>query len=252
MGRLDGRVAIVTGAGQGIGRGIALVFAREGVKVVIAELKDHRARRTADEIVAAGGEAFAVATDVSRQDQVQRMVDETIERYGGVDILVNNAQGMHARTPLAELTSEQVDVFWISGVKGTLWGMQAVYPVMKAKGYGRIINLVSSAGFRGEPGLGDYNATKEGIRALTKTAAREWGRDGITVNCIAPGALSKRGQEFIQRDPAEFERRNAEKCIPRLGDPETDIAPVALFLAGEESRFVTGQTIFADGGYCLL
>jgi len=252
MRRLEGKVAIVTGAGQGIGRGIALVFARAGARVVIAELKEHRATRTADEIAAAGGNAFGIATDVSQQDAVRRMVDETVRRYGTVDILVNNAQAMHARTPIAELTSEQVDIFWVSGVKGTLWCMQNVYPIMKAKGCGRIINFVSSAGFRGEPGLADYNATKEGIRALTKTAAREWGRDGITVNCIAPGALSKRGQEFIARDPAEFERRNAEKCLPRLGDPEEDIAPVAVFLASDESRFVTGQTMFADGGYCLM
>lgn len=252
MGRLSGRVAIVTGAGQGIGRGIALVFAREGAKVVIAELKEHRAARVAAEIIHAGGDAFAFATDVAQETQVRHMVGETVRRYGTVDVLVNNAQSMHPRTPLAELTSEQVDVFWISGVKGTLWGMQAVYPIMKDKQYGRIINFVSSAGLRGEPGLGDYNATKEGIRALTKTAAREWGREGITVNCIAPGALSKRGQEFIQRDPEEYERRSAEKAIPRLGDPEADIAPVALFLASEESRFVTGQTIFADGGYCLV
>src|SRR5262249_13561540 len=162
MGRLDGRVAIVTGAGQGIGRGIALVFAREGARVVIGELKEHRAVRTAEEIVAGGGGACGLATDVSRQDQAHHLARGTIRPYGTVDILVNNAQGMHARTPLAELTSEQVDVFWISGVKGTLWCMQAAYPTMKAKSYGRIINFVSSAGFRGEPGLGDYNATKEG------------------------------------------------------------------------------------------
>jgi NAD(P)-dependent dehydrogenase (short-subunit alcohol dehydrogenase family) len=252
MGRLDGRVAIVTGAGQGIGRGIALVFAREGARVVIGEIKEHRARRTADEIVAAGGEAFAVATDVADRDEVGRLVDEAVERYGSVDILVNNAQAMHARTPVADLTAEQIDVFLLSGLKGTLWAMQAVYPIMKEKAYGRIINFVSSAGIKGEPGLADYNATKEGIRALTKTAAREWGGNGITVNCIAPGAASQRGLDFAQRDPDAFARRNAEKAIPRLGDPETDIAPVALFLAGEESRFVTGQTIFADGGDCLL
>src|SRR5262249_4107558 len=134
--RLTGKVAIVTGGGQGIGRGIALVFAREGARVVIAEIKDHRAQRTAEEIVAAGGEACGVATDVSRQEQVQHTVAETVRRYGTVDVLVNNAQGMHARTPIAELTSAQVDLFWISGVKGTLWGMQAVYPIMKAKQYG--------------------------------------------------------------------------------------------------------------------
>lgn len=250
--RLRNRVAIVTGAGQGIGRGIALVFAREGARVVIGEIKEHRARRTADEIVAAGGDAFAVATDVADRDEVVRLVDETVERYGTVDILVNNAQSMHARAPIADLTADQVDVFLLSGLKGTLWAMQAVYPIMREKGYGRIINFVSSAGIKGEPGLADYNATKEGVRALTKTAAREWGVDGITVNCIAPGAASKRGLDFAQRDPDEFARRNADKAIPRLGDPETDIAPVALFLAGEESRFVTGQTIFADGGDCLL
>lgn len=252
MSRLSGRVAIVTGAGQGIGRGIALVFAREGARVVIGEIKEHRARRTADEIVTAGGEAFAVATDVADRDEVFRLVDETVERYGSVDILVNNAQAMHARTPVAALTDEQVDVFWLSGFKGTLWGMQAVYPLMKEKGYGRIVNLVSSSAIKGEPGLADYNATKEGIRALTKTAAREWGREGITVNCIAPGAASRRGLDFAHREPDELARRNAEKAIPRLGDPEADIAPVAVFLASEDSCFVTGQTIFADGGDCLL
>lgn len=252
MNRLQGKVAIVTGAGQGIGQGIAQVFARQGASVVIAERKPERAARTLELIQTAGGTALALTTDVTQPDQVRHMVDETTRQLGTVDILVNNAQAMHARTPLAELTSEQVDIFWVSGVKGTLWCMQAVYPTMKAKGCGRIINFVSSAAIRGEPELGDYNATKEGIRALTRTAAREWGRDGITVNCIAPGALSKRGQEYLARDPEEVERRNAQKCIPRLGDPQEDIAPVALFLASDDSRFVTGQTMFADGGYCLL
>jgi NAD(P)-dependent dehydrogenase (short-subunit alcohol dehydrogenase family) len=249
--RLSGKVAIVTGAGQGVGRGIAVVFAREGARVVVAELKEHRARRTADEIAAAGGEACAVPTDVSEKPQVDALVSEAVRRFGRVDVLVNNAQAMHPRTPVAEITSEQLDVFWLSGVKGTLFCMQAVHPIMRATGSGRIVNLVSSAAVRGEPGLGDYNATKEGIRALSKTAAREWGRDGITVNCLAPAALSKRGRDWEERHPEEAARLHAEKAIPRLGDPETDIAPVAVFLASDESRFVTGQTLFADGGYHL-
>ena len=251
-GRLEGRIALVTGAGPGLGGVIAATMAREGARLAVCDIDPVALDFTAAQLSALGAEHLALRCDVSDSAAVDAMFGQAARRFGTVDILVNNAQGMHARTPLAELTSEQVDIFWISGVKGTLWCMQAVYPIMKAKGCGRIINFVSSAGIRGEPGLGDYAATKEGIRGLTKTAAREWGRDGITVNCIAPGALSKRGQEFIQRDPAEFERRNAEKCIPRLGDPEADIAPVAVFLASDESRFVTGQTMFADGGYCLL
>ena len=249
--RLAGRVAIVTGAGRGIGRGIARVFAQAGARVVVADIRQDKVEDTAEQIVSAGGEALAVVTDVTEKDQVDAMAAAALKRFGTVDILVNNAQAMHARTPVAELTSELVDVFLVSGLKGTLWGMQAVYPIMRDKNYGRIINLVSAAGFRGEPGLGDYNAAKEGIRALSKTAAREWGVEGITVNCIAPGALSERGRAWAERNPEEYARRNAEKAIPRLGDSETDIAPGAVFLASEDARFVTGQTMFADGGYHL-
>jgi NAD(P)-dependent dehydrogenase (short-subunit alcohol dehydrogenase family) len=118
---------------------------------------------------------------------------------------------------------------------------------MKGRG-GRIINFVSASGMKGEPGLGAYNAAKEGIRALTRTAAREWGKDGILVNAIAPAAMSKRGLDYRDRDPEGFARAMAERPVGRLGDPETDIAPVALFLAGPASQFLTGQTFLVDGG----
>jgi NAD(P)-dependent dehydrogenase (short-subunit alcohol dehydrogenase family) len=248
VGRLDGKAAIVTGAGQGIGRGIARVFAREGARVCVAELKAHRGERTAQEIRDAGGEAFAITTDVGRKPEVEAMVEETVRRFGAVDVLVNNAHGFGPRAALEEIPEEQFDLSWTTGVKGTWWAMNAVRPHMAARGTGRIVNLVSLAAERGDAGLGDYAAAKAGIAALTRTAAREWGRQGITANCIAPGAWTKRGQDWAARDPEGFRRAMEARPIGRLGDPETDIAPVAVFLASADSVFVTGHVFYVDGG----
>jgi NAD(P)-dependent dehydrogenase (short-subunit alcohol dehydrogenase family) len=158
------------------------------------------------------------------------MVAETVERWGGLDVLVNNAHGFGARAPLAEIPDEQFDLSWTSGVKGTWWAMCAARPHLAAKGRGRIVNMVSLAADRGDAGLGEYNAAKAGIAALTHTAAREWGRQGITANAIAPG-VDEAGQDYAARDPEGFAKAMAARPIGRLGDPETDIAPVALFLA---------------------
>jgi NAD(P)-dependent dehydrogenase (short-subunit alcohol dehydrogenase family) len=248
VGRLAGRVAIVTGAGQGIGRGVALVFAREGARVCVAELKPHRGERTVEEIRAAGGEAFARPTDVGDRAQVAAMVEATVARFGGVDVLVNNAHGFGPRAKLEEIPEDQFDLSWRTGVKGTWWAMCAVRPHMAARGAGRIVNFVSLAAERGHAGLGDYGAAKSGIVALTRTAAREWGPLGITVNCVAPAAASKRGQDWAARDPEAYRRTMESRAIGRLGDPETDVAPVVLFLASDDARYVTGETIHVDGG----
>ena len=248
MAALAGKVAIVTGAGQGIGRGIALVVARAGARVCVAEVKAHRAERTAEELRAAGGEALAVVADVGRREDVERMITDTVARWGTVDVLVNNAHAFGTRAPLDAIPDEQFDSSWTSGVKGTWWAMCAARPYMRARGAGRIVNMVSLAAERGDAGLGEYNAAKAAIAALTRTAAREWGRDGITANAIAPGAWTKRGQDWAARDPDGFARAMAARPIGRLGDPETDIAPVALFLASDESRFLTGQVLYVDGG----
>jgi NAD(P)-dependent dehydrogenase (short-subunit alcohol dehydrogenase family) len=245
--RLAGRTAIVTGSGQGIGRAIALTYAREGARVLVADLKSHRAERTVREIEEAGGTAAAVAVDTGVRGEIERMVEEAVRRWGGIDVLVHNAQSYAPHTPLEEVSDEQFDRVFGSGAKGALWAMQAVFPHMRTAG-GRIIHIVSLAAERGDPGLGPYNATKMAMVALTRTAAREWGKYGILVNAIAPAALTRRGQDFAERDPERFARLMAERPIARLGDPAEDIAPVAVFLACPESRYLTGHTFYADGG----
>jgi len=246
--RLAGKVAIVTGAGQGIGWGIARVFAREGAHVCVADVKAHRAERTAAEIRHEGGDAIGMAIDVGRHRDVSAMVEQTVERWGTVDVLVNNAQGFGRHRPLAEIDEEDFDRVWVSGVKGTWWAMCAVKPYMERQGRGRIVNFGSLAAEQGHRGLGDYAAAKGGITSLTRAAAREWGPLGITVNVIYPAAMSKRGKEFMERDPEGFARMMAERPIGRMGDLEEDIAPIALFLASDESRYLTGHVVYADGG----
>jgi len=247
---VEGRVVIVTGSGQGIGRGIAHHLAKSGARVVVAEWKDHRTHRTVAELEELGAEALGVTTDITDWAQVDALVARTVERFGRVDGLVNNAHTFTAKVPLAEVSEEDVDVNE-GAVKGTLWAMQAVRPHMAEAGWGRIVNVGSAAGITGMAEYGAYNASKEAIRALTRTAAREWGRDGIVVNAIAPGAASKRGQEAAERDEAEHRQFMKDHPIGRQGDPEDDIAPVVLFLCSDGCRYLTGQTLMVDGGAFL-
>jgi NAD(P)-dependent dehydrogenase (short-subunit alcohol dehydrogenase family) len=243
-----GRVVIVTGAGQGIGRGMAHHLGKNGASIVVAEWKAHRAERTVGELEELGVTVLGVVCDISQRDQIDDMVARTIERFGRVDALINNAQTFRPLAPVADVLEDDVDVLYDSGPKGTLWAMQAVYPHMRAAQWGRIVNFASAAGIIGMAGYAAYNASKEAIRALTRTAASEWGRDGIVVNCICPGAASKRGQDRAARDPDAHERFLRDHPVGRLGDPEDDIAPVALFLCSDASRYLTGQTLMVDGG----
>jgi 2-hydroxycyclohexanecarboxyl-CoA dehydrogenase len=248
---VNGKVVVITGAGQGIGRGMALHLGKHGARIVVAEWKAHRRERVVGELVDLGVDALGVECNILEQPSIEAAVAAIIDRYGRVDALVNNAHTFTPKASIAEVATDDIDLNH-GAVKGTLWAMQAVYPYMQQQQWGRIVNFVSAAGITGMSGYGAYNASKEAIRALTRTAAREWGRDGIVVNAIAPGAASKRGQDAAARHEAEYRDYLRDHPMGRQGDPEADIGPVALFLCSDACRFLTGQTLMVDGGAFLF
>ena len=194
MHSVEGRVIIVTGSGQGVGRGMANHLGKAGASIVVAEWNAEKMHRTVDELTAVGVPAIGIETDIRSREQIDAMVAGTVEHFGKVDAIVNNAQTFRANAPVADVSAEDVEVFYQSGVLGTLYAMQAVYPHMKAAGWGRIVNFASSMGRVGGAGFGAYNASKEAIRGLSRTAAREWAADGIIVNLIAPAAAPPRAR----------------------------------------------------------
>jgi NAD(P)-dependent dehydrogenase (short-subunit alcohol dehydrogenase family) len=248
MGQLEGRISIVTGAGQGIGAGIARRFAEEGATVVVAEINEEKGAQVASELEQAGARARFVHTDVRDKASVQGMVAATRSEFGRIDVLVNNAQTLTMIARIEHKTDEQFQTSLGSGLYGTLWAMQAVYPIMRDQGGGRIINLVSLNGVNAHKYSVDYNVAKEGIRTLSRTAAAEWGRHNILVNVIAPGAVTPASEAFERANPEMAQRIRAMIPLGKLGDPYADIAPAAVFLASEDSRYVTGNTLFVDGG----
>ena len=246
---IQGRVVIVTGAGRGIGRGIARHLAKNGATVAVAEYRKHRLDEVIAELDAMGVANLGVECDVGSRDSVFAMVAATVAAFGRVDGIVNNAQSFVSAKPLEEVTEADMDVLYRTGPNGTLWAMQAVFPHMVAQGWGRIVNVASANGIRGAAGYGPYNASKEAIRGLTRTAAREWARHGIVVNCYCPAAAGHR------EGPAEGDiRRDAWHAMysmhpmDRDGDAEDDIAPPVLFLLSDACRYMTGETLMLDGG----
>ncbi|MBI1179701.1 MAG: SDR family oxidoreductase [Alphaproteobacteria bacterium] len=261
MKSLENKVAIVTGAGRGIGRGIALAYGREGAKVVVASRTKSTVEDVAKEIRDAGGEAIGVACDVGQRDQVFACVQKAVETYGTVHILVNNAQGFGTEDSpqpstvfmACEDTDEnEWEYTFRTGATASLWFMKAVFPHMKKQNYGKIINFASSSGQMGFPGNTCYNSTKEAIRALTRTAANEWGQYGITVNVINP-ALETRAFDAWKTARPDFVEALKERIpMRRLGDPEKDAGPLAVFLASPGSDYMTGGTFMLEGGMHTL
>jgi NAD(P)-dependent dehydrogenase (short-subunit alcohol dehydrogenase family) len=253
MDMLAGKVAIVTGGGSGVGRGVSIALARAGAQVVVSSRSVSKCHAVVDQIDAAGGAATAVECDVTIPAHVGACVARALDAYGGIDILVNAADDPRVDVPFLELTEEHMLASWRTGLMGTLRFSQACVPHMLARGSGAIVNVASGAGLLAPPGMGAYSATQEAIRSLTRTAAMELGPLGIRVNVICPVASGSESLDrWVAHDPERLAAYVANTPLRRVGDPVDDVGEGVVFLCGPQSRYVTGTTLMLDGGRAYL
>ena len=247
---LENKVAVVTGTAQGLGRAFCLKLAQEGAKIAAADINLAGAEETVRLIREQGGEAFAIKVDVTKEEDVQVMVAETVAKFGGIDILLNNAAIYYGltRKPFFEIDAEEFDKVLTVNIKGTWMATKAVYPVMKLRDKGKVINISSETFLTGSNGFVHYVASKGGVVGLTRAIAREVGKDNICVNAVAPGFTNTEASAGL----ASLEKYDVSKnCIPRLGQPQ-DLVGIVAFLASDQSDFISGQTILVDGGRQMI
>jgi NAD(P)-dependent dehydrogenase (short-subunit alcohol dehydrogenase family) len=247
--RLQNKIAIITGAGSGIGRGTALAFVKEGARVLVADWSEEGGKETVEQIKREGGEAIFIKTDVSKAADIDKMAKACLDEYNRIDILVNNA-GIVKFGSLHETSEEDWDAVLNVNLKSVFLGSKRVIPEMLKQGKGKIINIASIAGLVGFDKTGPYCASKGGIIALTREMALEYAPQKINVNCIAPGVIKTAMTKDMLADQAQKQFLESSTPYPRLGEPE-DIAMAAVYLASDESDFVNGEVLVVDGGWIV-
>jgi NAD(P)-dependent dehydrogenase (short-subunit alcohol dehydrogenase family) len=249
--KLANKTALITGAGSGMGKTAALLFASEGAKVGVADISEAGANETVREITAQGGQALALRVDVSKSEDVKRMVDATVERFGALNVLYNNAGIEGESAFLGKMTEEAFDQVIAINLRGVFLGMKHALQHLINAGGGSIINQASIAGLIGVRGGAGYAAAKAGVIALTRVAAVEYGRYNIRVNCICPGAIETPMAVRIRKGVAPRQNAiNRISLLERMGQPE-EIARMALFLASDDGSFATGAPFIVDGGWTV-
>lgn len=247
---LTGKTALITGSSKGIGRAIAERMAEHGAKVVVSSRKQDACQVVADGITERGGQAMVIPANVGRKAELQFLVDQTIDRWGGIDILVVNAAVNPFYGPAIECPDDAFDKVMSSNVKSTFWLCNMVLPQMAARGGGAVIVISSIAGLRGTPVIGPYGISKAADTAITRNIAVEWGKHNIRANCIAPGLVKTDFAKALWEDPTMLARRVRDSPLPRIGEPD-EIAGAAVFMASAAGNFMTGQVMVIDGGVTI-
>ncbi|BCP05410.1 short-chain dehydrogenase [Mycobacterium paraintracellulare] len=252
--RLAGRVAVITGAGQGLGRAIAQVLSNAGAAVAVLGRTESKVTAAARDIRDRGAKALAVRCDVSDRSDTDAAVAAVLAEFGGVDILINNAQGgnMTVRVPTDEVSDADVLECFSTGALGTLHMMQTCFEALRASGHGSVVNFGSGVGVRGAAGMAGYAMAKEAIGALTKVTAIEWGKHQIRVNQVCPAGWSPAAEAYRDQDPLRWERHLKATPLRRLGDPHDDIGRAVLALVSDDMSYLTGATLMLDGGQAIL
>nr|WP_300005447.1 SDR family oxidoreductase [Tissierella sp.] len=248
MGKMDGKVVIITGGGKGIGYGVTTAYAKEGADIVITGRTLSTLEKSKEFLEKEYGiKVLAVVADGGNEDEVKEAVKKTVDEFGRIDIIINNAQASKSGVKLIDHSKEDFDLAINSGLYSTFNYMKMAFPYLK-ESKGSVINFGSGAGLFGKDGQSSYAASKEGIRGLSRVAATEWGEYGINVNVICPLAMTESLKKWKEEYPDLYERTIGGIPMGRFADPETDIGRLCIFLSSEDGQYITGETITLQGG----